>query len=161
MLAIGGSGFDWHDLDVYLRPDAIGYGSFDKDNNIVFNMRNSFYDAVIMLDCSQCPIHPQLRCAAMWTTKKRARYERRGLRHESDLTDEGMRLLSLPAAGTQRVTPRSRQRHSVRARRRLPVAATAKEFSTQEHDARRLCRDFNAPAYSPQFTMRSMRRCGV
>ena len=60
MVTIGGSGMDWHDLEFYLRPNAIGYYSFDKDNNIVFNKRNKFYDSIVMMDCSQCPIHPQL-----------------------------------------------------------------------------------------------------
>ena len=60
MVTIGGSGMDWHDLEFYLRPHAIGYYSFDKDNNIIFNKRNKFYDSTVMMDCSQCPIHPQL-----------------------------------------------------------------------------------------------------
>ena len=60
MVTIGGSGFDWHDMESYLRPHAIGYYNFDNDNNIVFNKRAKFYDAVVMMDCSQCPIHPEL-----------------------------------------------------------------------------------------------------
>ena len=60
MVTIGGSGMDWHDLEFYLRPNAIGSYSFDKSNNIVFNKRNRLYDSVVMMDCSQCPIHPQL-----------------------------------------------------------------------------------------------------
>lgn len=60
MVTIGGSGMDWHDLEFYLRPHAIGYYRFDNENNIVFNRRNKFYDTVVMMDCSQCPIHPQL-----------------------------------------------------------------------------------------------------
>ena len=60
MVTIGGSGLDWHDMESYFRPRAIGYYNFDKNNVIVFNKRNKYYDAVIMMDCSQCPIHPQL-----------------------------------------------------------------------------------------------------
>ena len=32
----------------------------------------------------------------MWTTKNRARYERKGLRYESDLTDEEYALIEPP-----------------------------------------------------------------
>ena len=60
MITIGGSGFDWHDMESYFRPNAVGYYTFDENNVIVFNKRNKFYDAVVMMDCSQCPIHPQL-----------------------------------------------------------------------------------------------------
>jgi hypothetical protein len=77
MVTIGGSGFDWHDLDVYLRPNAIGYYVFDKDNNIVFNKRDKFYDAVIMMDCSQCPIHPQLSAVFEEYARKNAEIARR------------------------------------------------------------------------------------
>ncbi len=60
MITMGGSGFDWHDLESYFRPKAVGYYNFDANNNIVFNTRAKLYDAVVMMDCSQCPIHPQL-----------------------------------------------------------------------------------------------------
>ena len=60
MIAISGSGLAWHDLESELRPDAIGQYSFDADNNIVFNADPKLFDVVIMMDCSQCPIHPTL-----------------------------------------------------------------------------------------------------
>jgi hypothetical protein len=60
-LTISGSGIDWHDLESYLRPDGIGKYSFVGDNEIVFNKPGKQFDAVIMMDCSQCPIHPQLK----------------------------------------------------------------------------------------------------
>ncbi len=61
-LTISGSGMDWHDMASYFRPDGIGKYSFDANNNIVFNKPGSkLYDAVIVADCSQCPIHPQLK----------------------------------------------------------------------------------------------------
>ena len=37
MVTIGGSGFDWHDVESYFRPNAVGSYSFDDNNNIVFN----------------------------------------------------------------------------------------------------------------------------
>lgn len=61
MVTIGGSGFDWHDMASYFRPNAIGSYSFDENNNVVFNTRDKLYDAVVMMDCSQCPIHPKLK----------------------------------------------------------------------------------------------------
>ena len=60
-LTISGSGIDWHDMEAYLRPDGIGKYSFVGDNEIVFNKPGKQFDAVIMMDCSQCPIHPQLK----------------------------------------------------------------------------------------------------
>jgi hypothetical protein len=37
MVTIGGSGFDWHDVESYFRPNAIGNYSFDENNVVVFN----------------------------------------------------------------------------------------------------------------------------
>jgi hypothetical protein len=61
MVTIGGSGFDWHDVESYFRPNAIGSYSFDDNNNIVFNKQDKLFEAAVMMDCSQCPIHPQLK----------------------------------------------------------------------------------------------------
>jgi len=60
-VTISGSGFDWHDMESYFRPNGLGRYSFVGDNEIVFNKPGRQYDAVIMMDCSQCPIHPQLK----------------------------------------------------------------------------------------------------
>src|SRR5450631_82387 len=35
MVTIGGSGLNWHDVESYFRPNAIGSYSFDDHNNIV------------------------------------------------------------------------------------------------------------------------------
>jgi hypothetical protein len=61
MVTISGSGADWHDVDSYFRPNAIGKYFFDDNNNIVFNKIDRLFDLAIMMDCSQCPIHPQLK----------------------------------------------------------------------------------------------------
>jgi hypothetical protein len=61
MVTIGGSGFDWHDVESYFRPNAIGSYSFDDDNNVVFNKPDKLFDVAVMMDCSQCPIHPKLK----------------------------------------------------------------------------------------------------
>ncbi len=60
-VTISGSGFDWHDVDSYFRPNALGSYSFDAKNNIVFNKIDRLFDLAIMMDCSQCPVHPQLK----------------------------------------------------------------------------------------------------
>ncbi len=60
-VTIGGSGFDWHDVESYFRPNALASYSFDENNNVVFNKRDKLFDVAIMMDCSQCPIHPKLK----------------------------------------------------------------------------------------------------
>jgi hypothetical protein len=60
-VTISGSGADWHDVGSYFRPNAIGTYSFDANNNIVFNKIDRLFDLAIMMDCSQCPVHPQLK----------------------------------------------------------------------------------------------------
>jgi hypothetical protein len=49
MVTIGGSGFDWHDVE----PNAIGSYSFDDHNNVVFDKSDKLFDAAVMMDCSQ------------------------------------------------------------------------------------------------------------
>ncbi len=61
-VTISGSGLDWHDVGSYFRPNAVSSYSFDRSNNIVFNdPKEKLFDVAIMMDCSQCPIHPQLK----------------------------------------------------------------------------------------------------
>ncbi len=60
MVTMGGSGLDWHDVESYFRPNAVGSYIFDDKNNIVFNTAAKKYDAAVLMDCSQCPIHPTL-----------------------------------------------------------------------------------------------------
>ncbi len=60
-VTISGSGLDWHDMDSLLRPNGIGRYSFAPGNKVVFNPPSDKpFDAVIMMDCSQCPIHETL-----------------------------------------------------------------------------------------------------
>jgi hypothetical protein len=60
---ISGSGLDWHDMDSLLRPDGLGRYSIGRDNVARFNKPGRQYDTVIMMDCSQCPVHPDLQAA--------------------------------------------------------------------------------------------------
>ena len=60
-VTISGSGLDWHDVESYFRPNGLGAYSFVGDNEIVFNKFDKPFDAVILSDCSQCPVHPQLK----------------------------------------------------------------------------------------------------
>ena len=58
---ISGSGINWHDVESHFKPNGVGSYSFDRNNNVVFNTFKKPFDVVLMMDCSQCPIHPQLR----------------------------------------------------------------------------------------------------
>jgi hypothetical protein len=59
-ITISGSGLDWHDIASYFRPDAIGRYTIGDDNHLDFAVRPPKFDAVVMMDCSQCPVHSQL-----------------------------------------------------------------------------------------------------
>lgn len=71
-VTISGSGFDWHDMGSYFRPNALSSYSFDANNKIVFNKLDKLFDLAIMMDCSQCPIHPQLKSVFRDYAKKNA-----------------------------------------------------------------------------------------
>jgi hypothetical protein len=76
MVTIGGSGFDWHDMESYFRPKAVGYYAFDDQNNVVFAKPGKLWDAAVMMDCSQCPIHPQLKSVFTEYAKKNSEITR-------------------------------------------------------------------------------------
>jgi hypothetical protein len=59
-VTISGSGMDWHDVASYFRPDAVGRYSFVENNAVRFNPPGKVFDAAILMDCSQCPVHPTL-----------------------------------------------------------------------------------------------------
>ena len=70
-VTISGSGLDWHDVDSYFRPGGIGKYSFAAGNKVVFNkIEGPLFEVAIMMDCSQCPIHPQLKGAFHEFAKK-------------------------------------------------------------------------------------------
>jgi hypothetical protein len=71
-VTISGSGMDWHDVESYFRPNGIGKYSFVGDNEIVFNKLDKLFDAVILSDCSQCPVHPQLKSVFHEYAKKQS-----------------------------------------------------------------------------------------
>lgn len=71
-ITISGSGFDWHDVDSYFRPDAVSRYSFAAGNRIVFNKLDRLFDVAIMMDCSQCPVHPELKSVFQTYAKKHA-----------------------------------------------------------------------------------------
>lgn len=58
---ISGSGINWHDLEAHFKPGGVASYSFDDNNNVVFNRFTKPFDVVLVMDCSQCPIHPQLK----------------------------------------------------------------------------------------------------
>jgi len=59
-LTISGSGIDWHDVSAYLKPGLLGAYTFIGDNELKFNKPGRQFDGVVLMDCSQCPVHPQL-----------------------------------------------------------------------------------------------------
>lgn len=59
-ITMSGAGLNWHDIDAYFKPGGVASYSFVGDNEIRFNKFDKPFDLVIMIDCSQCPIHPQL-----------------------------------------------------------------------------------------------------
>jgi hypothetical protein len=60
-VTISGSGLDWHNVEAYFQPNGIGRYSFVGDNRVEFNKLDKLFDIAIMMDCSQCPIHPDLK----------------------------------------------------------------------------------------------------
>ena len=76
-VTISGSGFDWHDVNSYFRPNAVSSYSFEPQNRIVFNKLDKLFDAAILMDCSQCPIHPQLKTVFTEYAKKHSDTVRR------------------------------------------------------------------------------------
>jgi hypothetical protein len=76
-VAITGGGLDWHDVESYFRPKAFGSYSFDAANNVVFNDLERLFDVVLMMDCSQCPIHPQLKATFRASAKRHSETVRR------------------------------------------------------------------------------------
>ena len=61
-VTISGSGLDWHDVNSYFRPKGIGTYSFAAGNKVVFNdPKQKVFEVAIMMDCSQCPVHPTLK----------------------------------------------------------------------------------------------------
>jgi hypothetical protein len=58
---ISGSGINWHDLEAHFKPGGVASYSFAADNSVTFNTFDKPFDAVMMMDCSQCPIHPVMK----------------------------------------------------------------------------------------------------
>lgn len=60
-VTISGAGLNWHDVATHFRPGGVASYSFVGDNEVRFNTFAKPFDAVMMMDCSQCPVHPQLQ----------------------------------------------------------------------------------------------------
>jgi len=70
---ISGSGLDWHDMAAHLKPGSgMARYSFNANNEVVFNKIERRFDMVLMMDCSQCPIHPTLQQSFHDTAKAHA-----------------------------------------------------------------------------------------
>lgn len=72
-ITISGSGLAWHDLGSYFRPGAVGSYSFNARNDVVMNPPGQrLFEVAIMMDCSVCPIHPQLGAEFPATARRAA-----------------------------------------------------------------------------------------
>ena len=64
MATIGGAGLDWHDVKSYLRPNGLrSYSTLnDGSNKLIFHQYKDgkVFDAVVLQDNSQGPVHPEL-----------------------------------------------------------------------------------------------------
>jgi hypothetical protein len=58
---ISGSGINWHDVDAHFKPGGVSSYSFTPTNEVVFNKFDKPFDVAIMMDCSQCPVHPKMQ----------------------------------------------------------------------------------------------------
>ena len=67
---ISGSGINWHDMEAHFKPNAVASYSFVGDNEVRFNTFERPFDATMMMDCSQCPIHPKLQAIFYEYAKK-------------------------------------------------------------------------------------------
>lgn len=72
-VTISGAGLDWHDMGSHLKADSgMARYSFTPSNDVAFNQFERRYDMVLMMDCSQCPIHPKLQQAFHDTARSHA-----------------------------------------------------------------------------------------
>ena len=61
-ITINGSSLSWHPLEAYLNNENIGNFRIDTANdNEYVNIEDTAIDAVIFMDCSLCPIHPETK----------------------------------------------------------------------------------------------------
>ena len=58
MATIGGAPLSLHDVEAYLRLDSLDRFSLSSNHRLVLTKPRPF-DAVILQDCSQCPVNPQ------------------------------------------------------------------------------------------------------
>ena len=63
-ITINGSSLSWHPLEAYLNNENIGNFRIDTANdNEYVNLEDTSIDAVIFMDCSLCPIHPETKAS--------------------------------------------------------------------------------------------------
>ena len=56
-ITINSSSLEWHDVESYVTNEKIGSFSITS-NNKYKKYEPENYDLAIMMDCSQCPVHP-------------------------------------------------------------------------------------------------------
>ncbi len=60
-VTISAAGINWHDVESHFKPGSgMGSYTFNAKNEVVPSKYDRLYDVGLMMDCSQCPIHPQM-----------------------------------------------------------------------------------------------------
>ena len=58
---ISGAGLNWHNVEAYLKQGGVASAYIDIYNEVRTNNVDKLFDGVMMMDCSQCPVHPKLQ----------------------------------------------------------------------------------------------------
>lgn len=70
MVAISGYRLAWHDVESYFRPNTIRSDLLGYQDDPSLSPLDKRFDVAVMMDCSQCPVHPKLRSAFADYAKK-------------------------------------------------------------------------------------------
>ena len=72
MVTISGASLDWHDVSSYFRPNALSSYVVAPDKRLISQKYDPLFDVAVLADCSQCPVHPQLKAEFAEYTRKHA-----------------------------------------------------------------------------------------
>jgi hypothetical protein len=58
---ISGASLNWHNVEAYLKPGGVASAEIGHNNEVLINTFDKLFDGVMMMDCSQCTVHPKLQ----------------------------------------------------------------------------------------------------
>jgi hypothetical protein len=58
---ISGASLNWHNVEAHLKPGGVASAEIGHNNEVLINTFDKLFDGVMMMDCSQCPVHPKLQ----------------------------------------------------------------------------------------------------